>query len=546
MLGYYRSVRRLLGIVKILARYDVQPLARISLLFRLLAWLMGLHPSIRRLRREMPPEVRVRIAMEELGPTFIKFGQALSTRMEVLPEEFGVEMKKLQDEVPPFAFSRVAEIIKKELRGSVEQFYREFNPIPVASASMAQVHRATTQAGRDVAVKVMRPGVMALVELDIRMLSTLAALVEAYLPDWQRFRAKQVVAEFAKSIRSEINFQIEAARAQRFRENFKTDPEMQVPAVIWNLSSVRVLTMDWVDGIPIDELSQHVQHAHLDAIKISHNIFVSFFKQVFRDGFFHADLHPGNIFVLTDGTITILDFGIIGRVSVQDRMRIAQILQGFLQRDYRLVAQVHIDAGYVPYHTDIEAFEEACHIVAEPIFGQSVKDISIGNLLAQLFKITERFDMEVQPHLLLLQKTMLVLEGVGREINPDLNMWQLLEPLIRDWMTEHLGPKGQILSAQQKLKRFYLASSILPEIVFNGLERFAQDEYKFRIHPSSLENLEHAIVDGFRSQTFAIIGGTLFLGGSILALGGFSAWWYFPPMSVAGIGYLLSMSRSMR
>lgn len=546
MLSYYRSIRRLLVIVGVLARYDVQPLARLSLLFRLLVWGMGLRPTVRRMRRAYPPEVRLRRAMEELGPTFIKFGQALSTRMEVLPEAFGIEMKKLQDEVPPFPFAQVSEIIQHDLKGPVEKFYRVFNPVPIASASMAQVHRATTQAGRDVAVKVMRPNVVALVELDIRTLSTLADLVEAYVPEWHRFRAKQVVAEFAHSIRNELNFQIEAARAQRFLENFKDDQEMSVPAVIWNLSSTRVLTLEWVDGIPIDELPQRVDHTHLDSVQISHNIFTSFFKQVFRDGFFHADLHPGNIFVMANGTITMLDFGIIGRVSVQDRMRLAQILRGFLQRDYRLVAQVHIDAGYVPYHTNLDAFEEACHMVAEPIFGQLVKDISIGNLLAKLFKITEQFDMAVQPHLLLLQKTMLVLEGVGREINPDLNMWELTEPLIRDWMAQHLGPTGRLRETKRKMERLYHAAGSVPEFAFDAIERLAQDEYRLRLHPSSLEGLEQTVAQGFRGQTFAIIGGSLFLGGAMLALGGFSVWWYFPPMGVAAFSYLFSMGRPTR
>lgn len=546
MLGYYRSIRRLLNIVRILAYYDVQPLARLFLPFRLLTLSMGLHPAVRRMRRETPPEVRLRRAMEELGPTFIKFGQALSTRMEVLPEAFGVEMKKLQDEVPPFSFSLVVKTIQEDLNGPVEQFYQEFNPVPIASASIAQVHRATTRTGRDVAVKIMRPDVAALVELDIRMLSTLADLVEAYLPDWKRFRAKRVVAEFANAIRNEINFQIEASRAQKFRENFKNDTEMRVPAVIWNLSTKHVLTLEWVEGIPIDELTQHSQHAHLDAVQISRNILTSFFKQVFRDGYFHADQHPGNIFVLTDGTIAILDFGIIGRVAVQDRIWLAQMLQGFLQRNYRFVAQIHIDAGYVPHDTNLDDFEEACYIVAEPIFGQPLKDISIGSLLAQLFKITERFDMVVQPHLLLLQKTMLVLEGVGREINPELNMWELTEPLIREWMTEHLGPKGRILAKKEQLKKFHHTSTMLPEVFFNGVERLTQDDFNFRIHHSSLERLENSISRGFRKQTFAIIGGTLFIGGTILAYGGFSAWWYFPPMTAAGISYFLGMVRPIR
>ncbi|WP_130470221.1 2-polyprenylphenol 6-hydroxylase [Candidatus Magnetaquicoccus inordinatus] len=545
MLGHYRSFRRLTTILLILAHYDVEPLSTLSFPFRLLTWIMGLHPAVRRVRR-LSAQVRLRKAMEEMGPTFIKFGQALSTRTEILPDDFSVEMKKLQDDVPPFPFAQVEEIIQKDLGGPVEQFFRTFAINPVASASMAQVHRATTLAGREVAVKVMRPNVIALVELDIRMLTTLAELVDTYLPEWRRMRAKQVVAEFAASIRNEINFQIEASRAQKFRENFREDREMRVPAVIWALSTRRVLTMEWIEGVPIDELVHRSADGKIDPVTISRNIVTSFFKQVFRDGYFHADQHPGNIFVLADGTLAILDFGIVGRVSRQDRMVLAKILQGFLQRDYRLVAEMHVVAGYVPHDTNVDAFEEACQMLAEPIFGQPLKDISIGNLLAELFKVTEQFNMAVQPHLLLLQKTMLVLEGVGREINPDLNMWELSGPLIRDWMTENLGPKGRLLEAGAQAKKLYSAATLVPDIIVNGLERLSQDQFQLRIHPSSLEELERAVSRGLRSQTWAIVGGTLFLGSGLLLLGGQSAWWYMPPLTGAVLSYLFSIKPGER
>ncbi|MBF0460023.1 MAG: 2-polyprenylphenol 6-hydroxylase [Magnetococcales bacterium] len=542
MRGHYRSIVRLVGIGRILARYNVEPLSEFSWSFRLLTWVMGLHPSVRRARRRSP-QVRLRKAMEELGPTFIKFGQALSTHTEILPEAFGVEMKKLQDEVPPFSYARVAEIIQRELGGPVEQFFRAFDPNPVASASIAQVHRATTLAGREVAVKVMRPNITALVELDIHLLSLLANLVDTYRVDWRRFRARQVVAEFAVSIRNEINFQIEASRAQKFRENFKNDQEMRVPAVIWPLSTRRVLTLEWMEGIPIDELTHRLHHTHLDPVTISRNIIISFFKQVLRDGYFHADQHPGNLFVLADGTIALLDFGIIGRVTQEDRLLLARILQGLLARDYRLVAQLHIDAGYVPRHTDLDAFEEACQMLTEPVFGQPLREISIGKLLAQLFKVTEQFDIAVQPHLLLLQKTMLVVEGVGREINPDLNVWEVSGPLIREWMAEHLGPRGTLHNTQARLKKLADATVLLPDVMVGGLERWSQDKFQLRIHPSVLEGLEKTVAQGLRSQTWAIIGGTLFLGGSVLAMGGLSAWWYVPPLGGAAVSYLLGIRR---
>ncbi len=545
MLGHYRTIKRLSEIALILVQHDVEPFAERSFLFRLLTWLTAFSAKTRRLRRDNPPHVRLRKALEALGPTFIKFGQGLSTRMDALPEEVGVEMKKLQDEVPPFPGDVVLQTVEKDLGGPISKFYKEFNTEPVASASIAQVHRATTVDGRDVAVKVLRPNVEAVVDLDIRMLTTLAEVIDEHIPEWRRFRSTKVVQEFAGSIRSEMNFELEASRAQKFKENFKNDPEMRVPGVIWPLTTRRVLTMEWISGVPIDEMVQHPD-PKMDSVKISKNIISSFFKQVFRDGFFHADQHPGNIFVLDDGTIAIFDFGIIGRVSTQDRILLAKLLQGFLKRDYRQVAMVHLEAGYVPRHTDIDAFEESCRMIAEPIFGQPLKEISIARLLAQLFKVTEEYEMPVQPQLLLLQKTMVVLEGVGREINPNLNMWLLAEPLIREWMIDNLGPVGKVRSAREQFSKVSGSVAILPELLLTGAERLARDRLRVRVHPNSLKPLERHIYQGFRRQTAAITGGTLFIGGALLALAGLSVWWYFPPMLVAGFHFVQSWSRSVQ
>ncbi|MBF0182614.1 MAG: 2-polyprenylphenol 6-hydroxylase [Magnetococcales bacterium] len=540
LLANYRTVLRLSGILRVMARYDAEPLTRRFFPLRLLTWLFGLRPSLRRMRRENSPEVRLRKILEELGPTFIKFGQALSTRMDALPEEIGIELKKLQDEVPPFPFETVRRMVEEDLDDRLEALFSAFDPVPVASASMAQVHRAVTNDGRVVAVKVMRPSVETLVEQDIGMLTAMANLIEAYVPEWQRFQARRVVEEFAVTIRNEMNFLVEGSRAQKFRDNFRNDPEMRAPEVIWNRTTRRVLTLEWIDGIPIDELSQH-PNLSLDAARISANIITSFFKQVFRDGFFHADQHPGNIFVHADGTLTILDFGIIGRVSLRDRILLAELIRGFLERNYRKVAEVHLTAGFVPRHTNLDEFEDACRQIGEPIFGQPLKEISIARLLAQLFKVTEQFEMPVQPQLLLLQKTMFTLEGVGREINPELNMWLLAEPLIRDWMMENLGPIGKAREVGKRIKHVNDAARMVPELLYNGLERLATDRVQIRIHPSSLTRIERRLGLGFHRASASFTGGSLFVGGAIMVSAGMSAWWYGPPLLLAAIYFLRGM-----
>ncbi|MBF0195700.1 MAG: 2-polyprenylphenol 6-hydroxylase [Magnetococcales bacterium] len=540
MLGHYRTFLRLLEIINVLVKFKIEPFASQFLPYRLLTWSYGWRSATRKVRRDNDAPVRLRLALEALGPTFVKFGQALSTRMDALPEEVGMEMKKLQDDVAPFTFETVREILEAELDGPLEKFFINFNPVPVASASMAQVHRATTQGGRDVAVKVRRPNVANIIEMDIGMLTTLAEFIERNFPEWKRLRAKRVVEEFAASIRNELDFQVEAARADQFQKNFKLDPELMIPAVLWELTSSQILTMEWINGVPIDELTKN-PNPNLDSKQISINLISGFFKQVFRDGFFHADQHPGNIFILETGTVALLDFGIIGRIKTQDRIWLAELLQGFISRDYAKVAQVHLDAGYVPRDTDLDEFEDACRQISEPIFGQAVKDISIGRLLAQLFKVTERFNMSVQPHLLLLQKTMLTLEGVGREINPELNMWFLAEPLIREWMMENLGPRGQIKIATKHLKRATNSSLLLPELVFNGVDKLANDRLVVNLNSDSLEKLERHINLGFRRQASAIMGAGLFLGGAVMVDSGVEPIWYWPPLLLAALFFMRSI-----
>ncbi|MBF0123883.1 MAG: 2-polyprenylphenol 6-hydroxylase [Magnetococcales bacterium] len=523
--------------VRILAHHAIEPFTESFFVYRLLCWLAALNPVVRRHQRRTPRAVRMRMAIEELGPTFIKFGQALSTRVDALPDDIGQEIKKLQDAVPPFPFAQVKSIVEKSMQGPLSQFFSRFDDEPVASASIAQVYHAVTHDGRDVAVKVRRPDIETVVRDDIRILYFIATLVEDNAPEWSRFRVRQVVDEFANTIRDEMNFQVEAARADKFRLNFINDPELKVPEVIWSLSSTSVLTLEWVDGIPVDELAAWYGRGGPDPDMVSKNIGKIFFKQVFRDGCFHADQHPGNLLVQPDGTLVMIDFGIIGRVDMQTRLWLAHLLHGFLMRDYRKVAQTHLDAGYIPAHTNLEEFEEACRQVGEPIFGQPLKDISVGNLLAQLFKVTERFDMEVQPQLLLLQKTLITLEGVGREINPELNIWVLAEPLIRDWMSEHLGVMGQLRATHQGAVDLLHTLGIMPEMVRTGLERMVRDQMRLRLHPDSLTTLERHMRAGFRSQNATMTGGFLLLTAAVLLANNLSVLWYGPLLLLSYVNF---------
>lgn len=544
MIDTLRNIVRLAAILGVLTRHEVLPMSDRYFPIRLLNWVAGMRGSVRKYRRQNSLGVRLREALEELGPTFIKFGQALSTRMDSLPDDIGQEMKKLQDSVPPFPFEVVRKSVEKNLGKTLEELYTRFDPEPVASASIAQVHHAITRDGHEVAVKVQRPGIVDQVEGDIRVLTFLARIIDNHIPEWERFRAKRVVVEFANTIREEMNFHTEASRAQQFYKNFHNDPVLQVPQIYWGLTSHQVLTMEWINGIPIDELVQS-KDSKIDAELVARNVVTAFFKQVFRDGYFHADQHPGNIFVKPDGTIALLDFGIVSQVSIQTRVWLAEMLSGFLMRDYQKVARVHLNAGYITPETNMEEFEEACRQVGEPIFGQPLKQISVARLLSQLFKVTEQFQMVVQPQLLMLQKTLFTLEGVGREINPDLNVWLLAEPLVREWMKENLGPRGKMRSARRQLEHMSYAFSHLPDMLFDGLERVTHDRVQIRIHPASLERLEKRINSGVQKQGAAIVGGSLFIGSAILAAAHISPLLFGPPMAL-GLFFALRGMRMMR
>jgi ubiquinone biosynthesis protein len=406
-----------------------------------------------RLRRPgLPPRPgqRLALALAELGPGFVKLGQVLSTRADLVGEAVAADLTDLQDSLPPFDFARARATIESELGRPLDEIYEQIDETAVAAASIAQVHFATTTDGREVAVKVLRPGVEKAFARDVDLLAWIAGLAERFVPKTRRLKPGAVVEKLAQTVRFEMDLRLEAAAAEELGANFRDDAEFRVPKPDWTRTGRRVLTTERITGIPIDERERLIAAGH-DPKEIVAKAARAFFRQVFRDGFFHADMHPGNIFVAPDGALVAVDFGIMGRIDRPTRIVLADMLAGFLNQDYAKVAEVHFRAGFVPATQDMGNFAQAARAIAEPILGLPLEQISLARLLAQLFEVTEQFQMETQPQLLLLQKSMLVCEGVGRTLDPNINMWSLARPLIEAWMAEHRGPLARIATTGQEL-----------------------------------------------------------------------------------------------
>jgi ubiquinone biosynthesis protein len=449
MLALLRGPRHLLRlgeIVLTLARHDalfpLEGIAGAAAVARVLRLL-------RRRGRSQPqrrPGERLAAALQALGPSFIKLGQALSLRADLIGEEVASDLAMLQDRLPPFPGEAARALIEDEFGAPVATLFPSFDATPIAAASIAQVHLAVTSEGEEVAVKVLRPGIEAAFNRDIALFDWLARLAERLEPRLRRLKPREVVETLAQSVRLEMDLRFEAAAASELRDNFRDDPTFRVPRVDWRRTARRVLTLERVSGIRVDDRAALVAAGH-DIREIVRRAASAFFNQVFRDGFFHADLHPGNLFIDWDGAIVAVDFGIMGRLDRKTRFYLADMLLAFLTGDYGRVADVHFEAGYVPANQSRAWFAQACRAIGEPILGRPTHEISLGRLLAQLFQVTEQFAMETQPQLLLLQKTMVVAEGVGRLLDPTVNMWTLARPLIEDWMRENRGPEARVAEA---------------------------------------------------------------------------------------------------
>ncbi|MFN2360145.1 MAG: ubiquinone biosynthesis regulatory protein kinase UbiB [Marinobacter sp.] len=465
-------LQRLFRIAWVFCRYRLDiflPLAELPLplkLFFLFApWHLFPQPKLDR-------GDRLRLAFEELGPVFVKFGQILSTRRDLLPDDMALSLKNLQDKVPPFPGEVAQGIIEKSLGAPVAELFAEFSREPMASASVAQVHAATLRDGREVVVKVIRPGIERVIRQDLALLYMMAGLLERYWSEGRRLHPVEVVADYDSTIHDELDQQREAANASQLRRNFENSSLIYIPSIDWDYTRKSVLVMERIRGIPIADIPA-LREAGVDLKVLAEKGVEIFFTQVFRDSFFHADMHPGNIFVdvsnPADPKYIAIDFGIVGTLAPDDQSYLARNLLAFFRRDYRQVAELHIQSGWVPPDTRVNEFEAAIRTVCEPIFEKPLKDISFGHFLLRLFQTARRFNMEVQPQLVLLQKTLLNVEGLGRQLYPDLDLWSTAQPFLEAWMRRRIGPSGLIKSLQSHLPAWLEQSPEMPQLVHDAL-----------------------------------------------------------------------------
>ncbi len=407
-----------------------------------------------------PRAERLRLALENLGPIFVKFGQMLSTRRDLIPADIADELAKLQDQVPPFPSAQAVALLEATYHKKLGEIFSSFDEVPVASASVAQVHFAVLHNGHDVAVKILRPGIEKIIAHDIGLLSVSAELVERWWADGKRLKPRLVVAEFEKHLHNELDLMREASSASQLKRNFANSKLLLVPEVYWDWCTSEVMVMERMVGTPVSQVDT-LRALGVDIPKLAIDGVEIFYTQVFRDGFFHADMHPGNVQVASDGRYIALDFGIMGTLTDTDKHYLAQNFIAFFQRDYKRVAEVHIESGWAPANTRVDEFEAAIRAVCEPIFDKPLRDVSFGRVLLRLFQTSRQFGIEVQPQLVLLQKTLLNIEGLGLQLDPELDLWKTAKPWLERWMSEQVGWRGFIKSLKKEMP-YYV--NILPEM----------------------------------------------------------------------------------
>ena len=488
---------------------------------------------------------RIRQALEELGPIFIKFGQMLSTRRDLLPGDIAEELTLLQDKVPPFPGAKARQIIEQSLKQPIANLFDQFDEEPLASASIAQVHRAALKGGQKVVVKVLRPDVERWIKDDLGILLTIAKLAARYWSEGKRLRPVEVVERYQKTLFDELDLMREAANAVQLKRNFANSALLHVPSVYWDYCCTQVMVMEYIDGVPIGDMDA-LQAAGVDFHELSKRGVEIFFSQVFRDNFFHADMHPGNIFVdVSDPKkprYMAVDFGIMGSLSPSDKRYLAENFMAFFKRDYARVAQLHLDSGWVPTGTRVDEFETAIRTVCEPIFERPLRDISFGHLLLRLFQTARRFDMEVQPQLVLLQKTLLNIEGLGRMLYDELDLWATAKPFLENWMKEQIGTRALIRQLKQDLPVWGEALPQLPLLIHQLLKRASEEQLKKPIIPDSKPPEDHRDLVSHQIS-LAITGSSFCISAAILYVHAGLSVWLSAMVGVVGVSLLIYANR---
>ena len=512
-----REAVRLIHINWVLLRHGLDEVVLAAHLFRPVRFVRFLSPFYWTSRGRRPAfGVRIRRALEDLGPIYVKFGQILSTRRDLLPDDIADELARLQDEVPPFPGEQARTIIDKALGSPVGEVFAEFSEAPLASASIAQVHAARLQDGREVVVKVLRPGIEKTIRRDVDLLFTIARLARRYSSEARRLRPVEVVQEYEKTIFDELDLLREAANASQLRRNFLGSEQLYVPEVFWDYCRPNVMVMERIYGTPVDEIDQ-LRAQGISMQMLGERGVEIFFTQVFRDNFFHADMHPGNIFVAPDGRYIGVDFGIMGTLTTEDQRYLAENLLAFFERDYRRVAELHVESGWVPASTRVDEFESAIRTVSEPIYERPISEISFGHFLLRLFQTARRFNMEVQPQLVLLQKTLLNIEGLGRQLYPELDLWNTAKPFLQNWMNDQVGPRSFVNRLRRTLPRASEQLPALPELAHKVLSDAAEGRLRVRWDNPAIGEIRDEIRRGNRRTVAAVSAGVLIIGGLLFA-----------------------------
>lgn len=516
MIGHFF---RSLHIAAILARYRLDelllalPPLRFARAIRLVPW--G-----RRRIREQPRGVRFRLALQELGPIYVKFGQILSTRRDLLPEDIAEELAGLQDAVEPFPGRQARAIVERELGAAVEVNYDAFDEVPLASASIAQVHSARLKSGEDVVVKVVRPGIKTRIRRDISLLKTLAGIAQRYHPDGHRIRPTEIVSEFERVIYDELDMQREAANASMLRRNFEHSRDLYIPRVYWSLTHNRVMTMERVDGIPVKDIPE-LKRLGVDLEKLARRGIRVFYSQVFRDNLFHADMHPGNIRVDAsdpdEPSFIALDFGIVASLTPRDLYYIGENFMAIFNQEYRRVAELHVEAGWVPADTRIDELEAAVRTVCEPNFSRPLEEVSFAELVIQLFQVAHRFKLTLQPQLIMLQKTLLNIEGIGRMLHPRLNIWKVAKPELEAIFRERYGLERAARTLRRELPGWLAKAPDLPDLIYDYLKRSSRGELTFRVSSQDLAALKDELHHHNRRLPGTILAVGVLVASSILA-----------------------------